>query len=51
MKKVYVLTIAILSVVYSAKAQDIKFGAKAGINLASVTGDEIEDVKSSNANL
>lgn len=46
MKKVYVLTIALFSIAFYAKAQDIKIGAKTGVNLASVTGDDIEDVKS-----
>lgn len=40
MKKIY-LTIVILSMALTLNAQDIKFGAKAGINIASVTG-EIE---------
>ncbi|WP_262712750.1 hypothetical protein [Algibacter pacificus] len=31
MKKVHVITIAILTVIFTANAQDIKIGAKAGL--------------------
>lgn len=44
MKKIYA-TIVILSIVLTVKAQDIKVGAKAGINIASVNG-EIESTGS-----
>lgn len=42
MRKVYVLVITILSIATTVNAQDIKIGAKAGLNLASVAGDGIE---------
>jgi hypothetical protein len=42
MKKVYVLTLVILSIIQTNYAQEIKIGAKAGINLASVTGNDID---------
>jgi len=45
MKKLYVTVIVILSIVFTAEAQDIKFGAKEGINIASVTAD-IDSAKS-----
>lgn len=44
MKKIYA-TIVILSIALTLNAQDIKFGAKAGANIASVTG-EIESAGS-----
>ncbi|WP_298554871.1 porin family protein [uncultured Algibacter sp.] len=39
MKKIYVTTIVILSLVLTVNSQDIKFGAKGGINFASASGD------------
>ncbi|MEW4924317.1 porin family protein [Algibacter sp. 2305UL17-15] len=48
MKKVYATAIVILSIVFTVNAQDIKFGAKAGVNIASVTGD-INNAKSRTA--
>lgn len=42
MKKVSVITILILSIVSTMNAQDIKIGAKAGLNLASITGDNVD---------
>lgn len=38
MKKIYVLVIVILSMVSTMNSQEIKIGAKAGLNLASTTG-------------
>lgn len=45
MKKVYATVIVLLSIVFTVNAQDIKFGAKGGVNIASVTG-EIESAGS-----
>lgn len=39
MKKLFFIAAISLGVVVSANAQDTKFGAKAGVNLANVTGD------------
>jgi hypothetical protein len=45
LKKVYAVVIVLSSIVYTVNAQDIKFGAKGGVNLSSATGD-IEKTKS-----
>lgn len=44
MKNTYVLILMVIVMASSLNAQDIKIGAKAGVNFASVTGD-IESVK------
>ena len=41
-KKV-VFAIAMLSVALTVNAQDVKFGAKAGINFSNIYGDDVED--------
>ena len=43
MKKT-ILLLALAFGMYSANAQEISFGAKAGLNLASVSGDETDDL-------
>jgi hypothetical protein len=43
MKKT-ILLVALAFGMFSANAQDISFGAKAGINLASVSGDDTDDL-------
>ncbi|MEX2379984.1 MAG: porin family protein [Vicingaceae bacterium] len=43
MKKLLFIAAISLGVVVSANAQDTKIGAKAGINLANMTGDDVED--------
>tara|TARA_R110002049_G_scaffold993_3_gene7137 strand:- start:15824 stop:16480 length:657 start_codon:yes stop_codon:yes gene_type:complete len=42
MKKVYLTTLLILSMVCTINAQEIKIGAKTGLNLASITGDDVD---------
>lgn len=45
MKKnlLFVLGCAMLAVIGTANAQETTFGAKAGLNLANITGDDVED--------
>ncbi len=45
MKKL-LLIIAVFALVFNANAQEIKFGVKAGINFATIAGDETDDLKS-----
>lgn len=45
MKKLLFIAAISLGVVVSANAQDTKFGAKAGLNLANMTGDDVEDAE------
>ena len=45
MKKI-ILTAAAVFAFSFANAQDVKFGAKAGLNISSITGDNTEDVSS-----
>lgn len=42
MKKLCIAAIAVFGLTFGAQAQDVTFGAKAGVNLANLTGD-IED--------
>lgn len=45
MKKLVLLTVITVLGLTSVNAQDIKFGAKAGLNFAFITGDNTEDLK------
>lgn len=45
MKKLFLVTAIAVSVLSNVNAQDIKFGAKAGLNFAFITGDNTEDLK------
>ena len=45
MKKLFLITAITFLGLASVNAQDIKFGAKAGLNLAFITGDNTEDFK------
>ena len=44
MKKVFFFAAFLLFSMTAINAQDVKFGAKAGVNFASIMGDETEDV-------
>lgn len=44
MKKIILSAAVLLAISFSAKAQDIKYGVKAGLNLATLTGDVPSDV-------
>lgn len=46
MKNTFYLTLALLLCLGSLHAQDFQFGAKAGVNFANVTGDDVEDASS-----
>jgi len=46
MKKIILSAAMLLAIGFSAKAQDIKFGVKAGLNVATLTGESGNDVKS-----
>ncbi|MBN4057948.1 PorT family protein [Olleya sp. AH-315-K02] len=48
MKKL-LLIIAVFALVFNANAQETKFGVKAGVNFATIAGDETNDVKSKTA--
>jgi hypothetical protein len=43
MKKLLFIAAISLGVVVSANAQETKFGAKAGVNIATITGDDVGD--------
>lgn len=43
MKKLFLLAIAVIGFTFSSQAQDIKFGFKGGINLATINGDDVAD--------
>lgn len=43
MKKIFLLTVIAVTFVCSAQAQYAKFGAKGGLNLANVNGEDVED--------
>ncbi|AXT59400.1 PorT family protein [Aquimarina sp. AD10] len=43
MKRVFLLTLAIISFTFNSQAQDIKFGFKGGINLATINGNDVGD--------
>ena len=45
MKKIFLTAAAVFAFSF-ANAQDVKFGAKAGLNISSITGDNTEDVSS-----
>ncbi|WP_228851898.1 porin family protein [Aegicerativicinus sediminis] len=45
MKKICLLTVLILSMSIGAKAQELHFGIKGGLNFATVGGDDTEDLK------
>lgn len=45
MKKTVLITVITMLGLTSVKAQDIKFGAKAGLNIAFITGDNTKDFK------
>ena len=49
MKKLSILTAIILFGFTSVNAQDINFGAKAGVNFATITGDDVESFSSRTA--
>ena len=42
MKKLCLAVIAVLSLTYS-QAQEVQFGAKAGVNFANLTGDDVDN--------
>lgn len=44
MKKIVSITVITVLTIVSINAQDVKFGAKAGLNLAFITGDDSEDL-------
>jgi len=44
MKKLFLLTIVAVLGISTVTAQEVKFGAKAGVNFANLTGDDIGDV-------
>jgi len=44
MKKLIIFTAIVLFGFTNVNAQDINFGAKAGVNFASLTGDETDDL-------
>lgn len=46
MKKVILSAAMLLAIGFTAKAQDIKFGVKAGLNIATLTGDVADEVDS-----
>ncbi|WP_025743828.1 porin family protein [Aquimarina pacifica] len=43
MKKLILIAIAFIGLSITSKAQDIKFGFKGGVNLATINGDDISD--------
>ncbi|MBX2826864.1 MAG: PorT family protein [Flavobacteriaceae bacterium] len=43
MKKLFTLLVVAFAFTYTTQAQEIKFGAKAGLNLASINGDDADD--------
>lgn len=45
MKKLFLVTVITVLGLSNVNAQDIKFGAKAGLNFAFITGDNTEDLK------
>lgn len=46
MKKLLLVSFALFSFVFNAQAQDIKFGVKGGLNLASINTDDLTDTSS-----
>ena len=46
MKKLIIFTVIALFGFTNVNAQDINFGAKAGVNFASITGDDVDDLES-----
>ena len=46
MKKVFLIGLVALGFVFNTNAQEIKFGAKAGVNFASLTGDDADGLDS-----
>ncbi|GAA4272949.1 porin family protein [Aquimarina gracilis] len=44
MKKVLITTVIVVLGLSNVNAQEIKFGAKAGVNVAYISGDNIEDI-------
>ena len=46
MKKIILSAAMLLAIGFTAKAQDIKYGIKAGLNLATLTGDVPSDISS-----
>jgi hypothetical protein len=44
MKKLVLFTSLVIFVITDSYAQDISFGAKAGLNFASITGDDVDDL-------
>jgi len=49
MKKLFLLSIIAVFAIGSVNAQEVKFGAKAGLNLASISGDDTDDLDSRTA--
>jgi opacity protein-like surface antigen len=45
MKKIILSTALLFAIGFTAKAQEIKYGVKAGVNFATLTGDVPDDVK------
>ena len=46
MKKVFLFAVLAVFAFTSVNAQEVKFGVKAGVNLASITGDDTDDLDS-----
>ena len=46
MKKLFLVAAIAVFGFTSANAQEVNFGAKAGVNMATITGDDVDDTKS-----